>query len=59
MLSASFLELLDAIGGDFLGTSGNSSFRAFSANSEASSISAEKLNLFGLMDRGETVRLKE
>ena len=33
--------------------------RAFSAKSEASSISAEKLNLLGLMDRGETVLLGE
>ena len=46
-------------GGDFLGSSGNSPFRTFSAKSEASSISAEKLNLLGLMDRGETLLLGE
>ena len=59
MLSAGFLGLLDAIGEDFFGSSGNSPFKTFSSNSEALSISAEKLNLSGLMDRGETVRLKE
>ena len=58
-LSAGFLGLLYVIGGDFLGSSGNSSFRAFSAKSEALSISAEKLKLLGLMDRGETVLLGE
>ena len=41
------------------GSSGNSPFRAFSANLEALSISAEKLNLFGLMDAEETDSLKE
>ena len=54
-LSAGFLGLFDEIGGDFLGSSGNSPFRAFSAKSKASSISAEKLNLLGLIDRGEAV----
>ena len=49
--------MLYVIGGDFLGSSGNSPSRAFSAKSEASSISAEKLNPLGLMDRGETVLL--
>ena len=46
-------------GGDPLGSSENSPFRAFSAKSKASSISAEKLNLLGLMDSGETVLLGE
>ena len=56
-LSAGFLGLLDVIGG-FLGrSSANSPFRAVSAKWEASSISAEKLNLLGLMDREETVLL--
>ena len=50
---------MDVFGGDVLGSSGNSPFRAFSAESEASSMSAEKVNLLGLMDRGETARLKE
>ena len=39
--------------------SGNFPLRAFSTKSEASSISAEKLNLLGLMDRGEAVLLGE
>ena len=38
----------------FLASSGNSPFRALSARSEALSISAEKLNLFGPTERGET-----
>ena len=59
MLSAGFLGLLHEIEGDFFGSSGNSPFRAFSAKSETSSISAETLNLLGLMDRGETVLLRE
>ena len=42
-----------------MGSSGDSPFRAFSAKSEASSISAEKLNLLELMDRGEAVLLGE
>ena len=50
---------MDVVRGHFLGSSGNSQFRAFSAKSEASSISAEKLNLLGLMDRGEAVLLGE
>ena len=57
-----FSRLFGVVGcdwGDFLGSSGNSPFRAFSAKSEASSISAEKLNLLGLMDRGEAVLLEE
>ena len=58
-LSAGFTGLLYVIGGGFWGSSGNSPFRAFSAKSEASSVSAEKLNLLGLMDRGETVLLGE
>ena len=58
-LSADFLRLLNVTEGDFVGSSGNSPFRAFSAKTEASSISAEKLNLLGLMDRGETVLLGE
>ena len=58
-LSVGFLGFLDVIGGDFLGSSGNSPFRAFSAKSEASSISAEKLNLLGLMNRGKVVLLGE
>ena len=52
-LSVGFLGLLDVIGVDFLGSSRNSPFRAFSAKSEASSISAEKLNLLGLIDKGK------
>ena len=40
-------------------SSENFPFRAFSAKSEVSSISAEKLNLLGLMDRGEAVLLGE
>ena len=56
-LSAGFFGLLDVIGGFVLGSSGNSPFRAVSAKWEASSISAEKLNLLGLMDRGEAVLL--
>ena len=59
VLSAGFLGLLHEIEVDFFGSSGNSPFRAFSAKSEASSISAETLNLLGLMDRGETVLLRE
>ena len=52
-LSAGFSGFLDAFGGDFLGSSGNSPFRAFSARSDASSISADRLNLFGSAERGE------
>ena len=44
---------MDAFAGDFLGSSRNSPFRALSARSDASSVSAEKLNLFGLMEGGE------
>ena len=51
--------MLYVIGDDFLGSSGNSPFRAFSAKSEASSISAEKPNLLGLMNTGEAVLLGE
>ena len=52
-LSAGFLEFLDAFAGDFFRSSGVFPFRAFSARSDASSISVEKLNLFGSMERGE------
>ena len=52
-LSASFLGFLDAFARDILGSSGNSTFRALSARSDAPSISAEKPNLFGLTERGE------
>ena len=52
-LSAGFLGFLDAFAGDFLGSSGNSMFRALSARSDVSSISAEKLKLFGSTERGE------
>ena len=52
-LSAGFLGFLDALARDFLGSSGNSPFRALSARSDASSVSAEKLNLFGSTERGE------
>ena len=44
---------LDVNAGDFLGSSRNSLFRALSARSEVSSISAEKLDLFGPTERGE------
>ena len=47
------------IGRIFGGSSGNSPFNAFSAKSEPSSISAEKLDLLGLMDRREAVLLGE
>ena len=52
-LSAGFLGFLDALARYFLGSSGNSPFRALSARSDASSVSAEKLNLFGSTERGE------
>ena len=52
-LSAACLGFLHAFAGDFLGSSGNSPFRALSARSDASSVSAEKLNLFGSTERGE------
>ena len=53
VLSAGLLGFLGGFAGDFLGSSGNSPFRALSARSDASSISAEKLSLFGPMERGE------
>ena len=37
-LSAGFLGFLDAFARDFLGSSGNSPFRALSARSDASSV---------------------
>ena len=52
-LSAGFLGFLDAFTGDFFGSSGNFPFRAFSAKSDASSTSAEKLNIFESTERGE------
>ena len=58
-LLVGFLGLLDVIWGHFLGSLRNSPFRAFSAKSEALSISAKKLNLLGLMGRGEAVLLGE
>ena len=56
VLSAGFLGILDAFAGNFWGSSGNSPFRALSARSYlASSISAEKLNLFGPTERGDEI----
>ena len=52
-LSAGFLGFLDVFAEDFLGSSGNSPFRTLSARSDASSTSAEKLNLFGPTERGK------
>ena len=42
-----------------MGSSGKSPVRVFSAKLEASSISAEKLNLLGLLDRAEAFLLGE
>ena len=53
VLSAGLLGFWGVFVGDFLGSLGNSSFRALLARSDASSISAEKLNLFGLVEREE------
>ena len=53
VLSAGLLGFGEGFVGDFLGSLGNSSFRALSARSDASSISAEKLNLFGPVEREE------
>ena len=53
MLSAGLLGFLGAFAGDLLGSSGNSPFRVLSARSDASSISAEKLKVFGPMEREE------
>ena len=53
MLSAGLLDFFGVFAGDLLGSSGNSPFRALSARSDASSISAQKLNVFGPMERGE------
>ena len=52
MLSG-FLGFLGVFAGDLLESSGNSPFRALSARSDASSISTEKLNLFGPTEGGE------
>ena len=57
-----FSRLFGVVGCNWVflgGSSGNSPFRVFSVKSEASSISAEKLNLLGLTDRGEAVLLGE
>ena len=53
VLSAGLLDFFGVFAGDLLGSSGNSPFRALSARSDASSISAQKLNVFGPMERGE------
>ena len=53
VLSAGLLGFWGVFAGDLLGGLGNFSFRALSARSDASSISTEKLNLFGWMERGE------
>ena len=58
-LLAGFLGFLDGIDRNLLGSSEDSPFKAFSGNSEASSISAEKLNLLGPTDMGKNVRLKK
>ena len=56
VLSAGFLGILDAFTGDFRGSSGNSPFSALSARSyQASSISAEKLNLLEPTERGDEI----
>ena len=52
-LSSGFLGFLDAFSGDFFGSLGNSLVRALSARLDASSILAEKLNIFGATERGE------
>ena len=52
-LSAGCLGFLDAFARDFLGSLGNSPFRAYSARLDASSISAVKLNLFRPTEREE------
>ena len=53
VLSAGLLGFLRVFAGDLLGSLGNSPFRALSTRSDASSISAEKLNVFGPTERGE------
>ena len=52
-LSAGCLGFLDAFARDFLGSLGNSPFRAYSARLDASSISTEKPNLFRPTEREE------
>ena len=54
-----FWSLLFGLRGNLLGSSGNFLLKSFSANLEFSSILAEKQNLFGLTERGGTIRLKE
>ena len=45
--------------GDHLGNLGKSSLKALTANSEYSSISAEKRNLFEITEKVDNIRLKE
>ena len=45
--------------GDHLGNLRKSPLKALTVNSEYSSISAEKRNLFGITERVDNVRLKE
>ena len=53
VLSAGLLGFLGVFAWDFFGSSGNSPFRALTARSDTLSISAEKLNLFWPIERGE------
>ena len=53
MLSAGLLGFLGVFAGDLSGSSDNSPFIALSARSDASFISAEKIKVFGPMERGE------